>query len=229
MKQTYLFAGASSLIASKTAALLQKQGHRVIGISTKEKKYDYDIFFKVENYNQGSLPVLEDNLDGLIYFPGTINLKPFNRLTIYEFQHDFEINVLGAVNSIQTYILNLKKSNQSSIVLFSSVAAQSGMPFHSSIAASKGAIEALTKSLAAEFAPSIRVNAIAPSLTATPIAEKFINTTEKLEVLAKRNPLKRIGTAEELAEVTMFLLTNQSSWITGQVLAVDGGMHALKI
>ncbi|MBA2612153.1 MAG: SDR family oxidoreductase [Bacteroidetes bacterium] len=229
MNKTYLFAGASSLMAIKTAELMQTQGHHIIGLSTKEKSYDYDTFFKVENYETINLPAITDNIDGLVYFPGTINLKPFHRLTTPEFRIDYETNSLGAVNCIQTYLPNLKKSTKASIVLISSVAVQMGMPFHASIAMSKGALEGLTKALAAELAPIIRVNAVAPSLTSTPLAERFTNTPDKLEASEKRNPLKKVGKAEEIAQSISFLLTDQSAWITGQILAVDGGMGTLKL
>lgn len=229
MKLTYLFAGASSLMAIKTAEILQANGHRVIGISTKEKSYSYDDFYKIEKYALADFRAISEQIDGLVYFPGTITLKPFNRLSSKEFKTDYEINVLGALNFIQAYLPILKKSTHASIVLVSSVAAQTGMPFHSSISMAKGAIESLTKSLAAEFAPWIRVNAIAPSLTATPLTKRFTDTIEKLEASEKRNPLKKVGSAEEVAEVISFLLTAQSSWITGQIIAVDGGMGTLKL
>lgn len=229
MKNTYLFAGASSLMAIKTAELLQSQGHKIIGLSTKDKKHNYDVFYKVENYETINLPSLSEAINGLIYFPGTINLKPFHRLTSQEFKTDYEINSLGAVNCIQQYLPNLKKTDKGSIVLISSVAAQMGMPFHASIAMAKGAIEGLTKALAAELAPTIRVNAIAPSLTATPLSEKFTNTAEKMDASEKRNPLKKVGSAEELAQTISFLLTENAAWITGQILAVDGGMGTLKL
>jgi NAD(P)-dependent dehydrogenase (short-subunit alcohol dehydrogenase family) len=229
MNKTYVFAGASSAMAIETAKLLQAEGNCVIGISTKEKTYDYDIFQQVENYKTDNFPSIINAIDGLVYFPGTINLKPFHRLLPDEFITDFEINVLGAVNYIQKYLPNLKKSNEASIVLLSSVAAQTGIPFHSSIALCKGAIESMTRSLAAELAPTIRVNVVAPSLTATPLSDKFINTVEKLEAAEKRNPLKKIGQPQELASAIAFLLSAQSSWITGQTLAVDGGMGTLKL
>jgi 3-oxoacyl-[acyl-carrier protein] reductase len=229
MNKTYLFVGSSSLIATKTAEMLQAQGHHVIGISTKEQSYAYDTFFKVPNYDLINLPPISGLLEGLVYFPGTINLKPFHRFTIEEFKHDYDINALGAVNSIQAYLPNLKKSPLASVVLISSVAAQTGMPFHSSIAMAKGAIEGLTKSLAAELAPFIRVNAISPSLTNTPLAERFTNTPDKLEASEKRNPLKKVGKPEELAEIVSFLLSSKASWITGQVMAIDGGMGTLKL
>ncbi len=226
---TYLLAGASSLMAIKTAELLQQQGYKVIGLSTKPNAYNYDLFHQVKKYEQGSFPIIEGSIDGLVYFPGTINLKPFHRLTANEFINDYEINALGAVSFVQNYLNQLKQSSIASIVLMSTVAVQSGMPFHASIAMAKGAIEGLTKALAAELAPTIRVNAIAPSLTLTPLADRFTNTADKMEASQKRNPLKKVGTADELAQSITFLLTEKSSWITGQILAVDGGMGALKI
>ncbi|MBL7921877.1 MAG: SDR family oxidoreductase [Bacteroidia bacterium] len=229
MSNTYLFAGASSAMAIETARLLQANGNKVVGISTKDKAYAYDLFYKVENYESANLPAIADGISGLVYFPGTINLKPFHRLTSDEFKSDFEINTLGAVNCIQVYLPNLKKSNNASIVLLSSVAAQTGMPFHTSISMAKAAIEALTRSLAAELAPAIRVNCVAPSLTGTPLAERFTNTAEKLEASEKRNPLKKVGSPKEPANAIAFLLTQQSSWITGQIIAVDGGMGTLKL
>ncbi len=216
-------------MAIKTAELLQQQGHKVIALSTKDATHNYTSFFKVNDYEIPNLPDVAEAIDGLVYFPGTINLKPFHRLTTQEFKNDYTINALGAVNCIQTYLPNLKKSTKASVVLMSSVAVQIGMPFHASIAMAKGAIEGLTKSLAAELAPSIRVNAVAPSLTHTPLADRFTNTLEKMEASEKRNPLKKVGTAEELAQAIAFLLTEQSAWITGQIIAVDGGMSTLKI
>ena len=229
MVNTYLFAGASSAIASKSCEILQAKGHRVIGISTKENSGSYDEHYTVESYHQGPFPVLDETIDGLVYFPGTINLKPFHRLSSEEFMHDYQINALGAVCFIQYYLLQLKQSTNPSIVLFSSVAAQQGMPFHTSIAMSKSAVEGLTRALAADLAPKVRVNCIAPSLTNTPLAERLINTPEKTEALQKRNPLQKIGSTSELAQAVIFLLSKEASWITGQVLAVDGGMGSLKL
>jgi 3-oxoacyl-[acyl-carrier protein] reductase len=229
MSNTYLFAGASSSMAIKAAELLQGLGHKVIGLSTKESNYSYDEFYQIETYAQENFPKLTEVIDGTVYFPGTINLKPFNRLSIQEFVNDYTINALGAASFVQTYLPQLKQSTKASILFLSTVAVQSGMPFHTSIAMAKGAIEGLTRALAAELAPTIRVNCIAPSLTATPLADRFINTPEKLEASEKRNPLKKVGTASEVAEAISFLLTEKSSWITGQVLAVDGGMGTLKI
>ena len=142
---------------------------------------------------------------------------------------DLQINFIGLVKVIQTVLPNLIASEQSSIVLFSTVATSIGMPFHTSVSASKGAIEGFAKAFAAEYAPKIRVNVIAPSLTNTPLAEKFLNNEVKREKAAERNPLKRIGTANDMAQMADFLLSNKSSWITGQVFNVDGGMSTLLV
>jgi NAD(P)-dependent dehydrogenase (short-subunit alcohol dehydrogenase family) len=123
----------------------------------------------------------------------------------------------------------LKKSSHPSVVLFSTVAVQTGMPFHSSIALAKGALEGLTRSLAAEWAPLIRVNAIAPSLTVTPLSEKLTGSAEKIESGAQRHPLKKLGTAENIAQMAHFLLTDSSAWMTGQILHVDGGMSSVRV
>jgi NAD(P)-dependent dehydrogenase (short-subunit alcohol dehydrogenase family) len=228
--QTYLFCGASSKIAERLAAQLIQEGNKVIGISTKEQNFEnYSEFHKVDAYQAGQLPQISDSINGIVYFPGTINLKPFARISENDFLNDYHINTLGAVNSIQKYLPNLKDSEGASIVLLSTVAVSIGMPFHSSIAMAKGAIEGLTRSLAAELAPSIRVNAVAPSLTNTPLGERFINTPEKLEASEKRNPLKKIGQAQDIANSIQFLLSDKSSWVTGQILHVDGGMNSLKL
>ena len=226
---TYLFAGASSKIAIETARQLKIQGHQVSGISTKMDNSDYDKFYTVDKYDFGTFPAVDGAVDGLVYFPGTINLKPFNRLSQNDFLNDYYVNSLGAVAFIQAYLVNLKQSANAAIVLISTVAVSTGMPFHSSVSMAKGAIEGLTKALAAEFAPSIRVNCVAPSLANTPLAEKFINTPEKLEASQKRNPLKKIGSATDIANAVDFLLSDKSGWITGQIMAVDGGMNNLKL
>ncbi len=228
MTKTYLFAGASSEIAKQTAKLLQAQNQKVIGISTKEKDFEYDEFYQISSYDFGNFPVLETEISGLVYFPGTINLKPFHRLKPEEFSTDLSINTLGAVAFTQAYLSNIKKATSASIVYISTVAVGIGMPFHASIAMAKGAIEGLTKSLAAEYAPTIRVNCVAPSLVNTPLAEKFVSTPEKIESMQKRNPMQKVGDAIDIANIIKFLLSNESSWITGQIVAVDGGMSTLK-
>ena len=172
--------------------------------------------------------LLPEKLDGFVYCPGSINLRPFKGLSVEAFEKDFQINVTGAINSLKNVLGNLSASGNASIVFFSTVAVQTGMPFHSSVAASKGAIEGLTRSLAAEFAPKIRVNAIAPSLVNTPLASKFLNNDTKLEKANERHPLGRIGSAKEIAQATAFLLGEESSWMTGRVLQLDGGIGNLK-
>ena len=168
-------------------------------------------------------------IDGLVYCPGSINLRPFKGLKPESFEADMQINFINMIKVVQTVLPNLLASSQSSIVLFSSVAASMGMPFHTSVAASKGAIEGFTKALAAEYAPKIRVNAIAPSLTDTPLADKFLNNEQKKEKSAERHPLKRVGTADDIAQMACFLLSDQSSWISGQIHHVDGGMSSLLV
>lgn len=176
-----------------------------------------------------SLPDLPEVIDGVVYCPGTINLKPFHRITIEEFKQEMDVNFFGAIRLLQACLKGLKKSANPSVVLYSTVAVQTGMGFHAGIASAKGAIEGLTRSLAAEWAPSkIRVNAIAPSLTETPLAAALLSTPERKEASDKRHPLGRVGTPEDIAEATAFLLSPKSSWMTGQIIHVDGGMAHLK-
>ena len=175
-----------------------------------------------------SIAGLPDRLDGFIYFPGTINLKPFRRLTDEDFLADYQINVLGAVNLLRQALPLLLRADQASAIFFSSVAAQSGLPFHSSLAAAKAAVEGMARSLAAELAPRVRVNAIAPSLTRTPLADPLINTESKLENSNRRHPLNRIGDPAEIAHLVHFLLSEGSAFMTGQVLRPDGGLSTLR-
>jgi 3-oxoacyl-[acyl-carrier protein] reductase len=173
---------------------------------------------------------LPDVLHGLVYCPGSIKLRPFERVPVEDFRNDFELNVLGAVQALQATVKRLKKAEGgASVVLFSTVAAAVGMSFHTSIATAKAAVEGLTRALAAEYAASgLRVNCLAPSLTDTPLAAALLNTPEKAEAGAKRHPLQRVGRATDLAGMAAFLLSDQATFITGQVLAVDGGMGKLK-
>ena len=169
----------------------------------------------------------EDNIDGIIYFPGSINLKPFKRLKIENFREDFDINVVGLLKILKFYESRL--SEKSSLVFISTVAANLGMPFHSSVSVSKSAIEGLTKSLAAEWAPKVRVNCIAPSLVETKLAKRFFRTEDQKEMMNQKHPLKRTGLPEDIVNALDFLISNKSSWISGQILNVDGGMSTLKI
>ena len=171
------------------------------------------------------LPEIE-GLTGVVYCPGSINLKPFHRLTEQDFTDDYKKNVLGAVRVLQFYFRTLKKNN-GSVVLFGTVASHQGMPFHASIAAAKGGLEALARSLAAEWAPNIRVNMVNPSLTDTPLAEALLSTEQKRENAALRHPLKKIGSPLDIAKAAIFCLENE--WITGQTIGVDGGMSSLRV
>jgi NAD(P)-dependent dehydrogenase (short-subunit alcohol dehydrogenase family) len=222
-----LLIGASSAIAQKLSEDLNNDHFKIYTISrtalASANHYTYE-----GSITECNLPEFDFPIDGLVYFPGTINLKPFRSIKPSDVLLEFEINALGAFRCIQFYQKNLSMSEAASVVLFSSVAAQTGMPFHSSIAMSKAAIEGLTRSLAAELAPKIRVNCIAPSLTETPLASRLINTPEKIEQSGKRHPLQRIGNSNDIASMAAFLLSDNSSWMTGQVLKVDGGMSTLK-
>jgi 3-oxoacyl-[acyl-carrier protein] reductase len=168
-------------------------------------------------------------LDGLVYFPGSITLKPFHRLTTDDFLHDLSVNFLGAVSVLQSAFPALKSSGQASVVLFSTIAAAQGMPFHASIAAAKSAVEGLAKSLAAEWAPHIRVNVIAPSLTDTPLASNLLSDDTKRAAAAKRHPLQQIGSSDDIAELIAFLLSDHSRFISGQVLRPDGGLSSIRL
>ena len=229
--KTYLVIGGTSGIGLETTKLLSRE-NKIIVISRGKRKLDG--LDNVEFYSADiaksaeELPKIEEPIDGIVYCPGTINLKPFKSLKIDDFQNDFEVNLLGAVKIINKYFPNLKSAEKASIVLFSTVAVQTGMPYHASIASAKGAIEGLTRSLAAEFAPSIRVNCIAPSITNTPLAEKLLNNETKLKASEDRHPLKRIGNAKEIAELVNFLVSDSSSFITGQIIKVDGGISSIK-
>ncbi len=179
--------------------------------------------------SQFDLGFLPETIDGIAYCVGAINLKPFARISEDDFINDYKKQVGGAIRIIQALLPKLKMAEQASIVLFSTIAVQTGFPFHTLVASSKGAIEGLTKALAAEFAPKIRVNCIAPSITDTPLAAALLNTEEKKMANAQRHPLKQVGEANDIAGMAEFLLTEKSKWITGQIFHVDGGMSTLKV
>lgn len=226
-----LVIGGSSGIGLALVTLLSPDNNVYVASRSSERidglKVNYIPFDATKDTIDTSL--LPETLDGFVYCPGSINLRPFKGLKIEAFTDDFEINVMGAVKSLKSVLgLLLASTKASSVVFYSTVAVQTGMPFHSSISASKGAIEGLTRSLAAEFAPKIRVNAIAPSIVDTPLASKFLNNDVKMEKANERHPLGRIGTAKELADVTAFLLGDKSSWMTGRILQIDGGIGNLK-
>ena len=226
-----LIIGASSGIGLAIAQTLQAEGASLFTASRRAPQgiQSQHITWDVTQPIEGLFDVLPDSLHGLVYAPGSINLKPFQRFSLADFQADFNVNVLGAVAAIQANLARLRKAGGASIVLFSTVAVQTGMGFHASIATAKGAVEGLTRSLAAEFAATkIRCNAIAPSLTDTPLAASLLSSEEKREASNKRHPIGRVGTPQDLAAVAKLLLSDEGSWITGQVLNVDGGMGRLK-
>lgn len=233
-RENYLIVGGSYGVGLAVVKTLRERGAsvRVLARSEGELKGLSDVQYRKFDVLHDSLDMeyLPRELDGLLYCPGTINLKRFERLTDSDFSTDFEINVLGAVRTIRSCLELLRKSQQgAAIVLISSVAAGTGMPLHASVAATKGAVEGLVRSLAAEFAPRIRVNAVAPSLTDTRLSQMLIATESKRIAAEKRHPLKRIGVAQDIANAAAFLLSSQSSWITGQILHVDGGLSSIRL
>ncbi len=227
----YMVIGGSKGIGRAITEKLLTQGHTVwVGSRFKGETPAKANWFEY-NALTDELPgaSIEVPLAGLVYTPGSMVLKPFRSLSLAQFNEDYAINVLGAVRSLQGALSALKKSGNASVVFFSTVAVGQGMPFHASIAASKGAIEGLTRSLAAELAPTIRVNAIAPSLTDTPLAERLLSTAEKKEGAAKRNPLQRLGKPDDIAAMASFLLDPDNNWISGQIFSIDGGMGAIRV
>lgn len=220
MEKKTLIVGGTKGIGK--AIVEELSGHECYVISRSESTLSNH--FMVDALT-GELPEI-DGLTGIVYCPGSINLKPFHRLTQDDFVDDYQKNVLGAVRVLQFYFRTLKK-NKGSVVLFGTVASQQGMPFHASIAAAKGGLEALSRSLAAEWAPNIRVNTVNPSLTDTPLAEALLSTDQKRENAAQRHPLKKIGTPKDIAKAAVFCLEND--WVTGQTIGVDGGMSSVRV
>lgn len=226
MMKSLVLVGGSSAIGKATAEIL-KSDYDIFVLSRNEELLNStDAHFWVPT--EGNLAPLPEKIDGLVYLPGTINLKPFNRLKDEDFLIDYNVNFLCAVRIIRQALPKLLKSEIASVVAISTVAARTGMNFHTSISSAKGALESLIISLAAEYAGKIRFNAVAPSLTDTPLSSKFLTNDEKRANLAKNNPMNKIGKAEEVAEAIAFLISQKSSWINGQIIAVDGGMGNLK-
>lgn len=228
-----LIVGGSSGIGLSLVKLLYEQNANIYVVSRSESEEWPDDIHVLKADVTGNLDALEmflpQQLHGLVYSVGSITLKPFSRLTAEDFLNDYQLNVLGAVRIIQQAIKPIKNAAGSSIVLISSVAARSGMPYHASIAAAKGAVEGMALSLAAEFATQqIRVNVVAPALIDTPLAQSLLSTPEKREVSAKRHPLGRIGQPNDISQMITLLLSDESSWMTGQVIGIDGGLGKLK-
>ncbi len=229
--KNYVIIGASSGIGLETAQQLSAQGAHVFAYSRRPLPVDLPgaEWAELDVTDPAfTLTGLPDIVHGFVYCPGSINLKPFHRISAEDFRKELEINVVGAFRALQQVLPKLKASGVGSAVLFSTVAVQTGMTFHAGIAAAKGAVEGLVHALAAEWAPTIRINAIAPSLTDTPLAANLLSTDEKRQNSALRHPLKRIGTPADIANMAVFLLSEQAAFITGQVLHVDGGMGNLK-
>jgi len=203
--------------------------NKIINISRTPPELDHD---NLTHYHcdilKDELPNIE-SLDSLIYCPGSINLKPISRLSLDDFKNDFEINVLGAVKSIQKYLDKLKNGVKPSILLFSTVASKLGMPYHASIATAKSGVEGLVKSLGAELAPTIRINAIAPTVTDTELASKLLRNDQMRENITERHPLKKFLNPNEVAGMATFLLSDQAASISGQVFELDCGIVTFKI
>lgn len=224
----YIVFGGSRGIGASVVGGLVSQGHSVWSVSRSGEAAAGAEGIAWDAVSDEVLPGLPAEIHGVVYAPGSINLKPFRGLKLDEFRADFEINAMGAVKALQACLPGMKSAGKASVVLFSTVAVQTGMSFHASIAMAKGAIEGLTRSLAAEWAPQIRVNAVAPSLVNTDLASRLLSTPEKVEASGKRHPLQRVGEPNDIASAALFLLSDGSDWITGQVMAVDGGMGRLR-
>ncbi len=229
MQKNFIVAGGSSGIGKELVLQLKADGHHVIVLSRTKKDLPDDVEFHSVDFSNDELelPAISCELSGIAYMPGSINLKPYRSVKKDELMNDFRLNVVGALECIKKYQGYLSK-DAASIVLMSTVAVQTGMPYHSIVSASKGAVEGLTRSLAAEMTPKVRVNAIAPSLTNTPLAEKLLNTEDKIQSSKDRHPLKTIGNATHIAEMAKFLLSDSSQFISGQIIHIDGGMSALR-
>lgn len=228
MSKTILLIGGSYGIGAAIALKLKENNNVIVASRSNENipegvtHHTFDVL--KDDISELDLP---ETIDGLVYCPGSINLKPFKMMSPETFKDDMELNFNSLVRVVHGLLPKLKNSEQASLVFFSTVAVKVGMPFHTSVAAAKGAIEGFAKALAAEYAPNFRVNVIAPSLTDTSLASKLLNSDAKKEKMAERHPLKKVGTTEDIAAMATFLLSDDSQWITGQVFGVDGGLSTL--
>jgi len=224
----YIVAGGSSGIGLEITKKLLGNGHQVVVLSRTAPGLSEDGLTHIpfDFTSDDALPEITGAIDGLVYCPGSIFLKPISTIKEKDIEADFKLNAVGAFRFLKAYKSNLLMAQNPGVVFFSSVAASTGMPFHSSVSMSKGAVEAFTRAAAAELAPSIRVNCIAPSLTDTPLAEPLLNNEAKRTANSDRHPLKRIGTATEIANLAAFVLT-EANWMTGQILGINGGLGTL--
>lgn len=219
--------GGNSGIGEAFVKKVSKE-HRVFALNRKGMSSEMQ---NVTHYPYDALkdefPV-QEKIDALVYFPGSINLKPIKNLKDEDFINDLQINLIGAVRTIRNALSLFQSNGLSSVVLFSTVAVAQGMAYHTSVSAAKGAVEGFAKSLAAELAPKIRVNVVAPSVTDTPMAGRVLGNDKQKENAAQRHPMNKYGTPEDIANAAEFLVSDQSSWMTGQVIHVDGGMSSIK-
>ena len=237
MSGKYLIFGATGSIGSSLAQQLKDSNQEAHLISRNEDElktlseklgFSFTVADVLEDgfIDQVKSDVSDDIIKGLAYCIGSIDLKPIKRVTESDMNQCMKLNLYSAIEAIQSFQDNLKKNN-GSIVLFSSVAAQKGFTNHTIIASAKAAIEGLTVTLAAELAPNIRVNCIAPSLTDSKISQSMLKSEVVSEALAKAHPLKRLGEGNDSASLAKFLLSEESSWMTGQIIGVDGGRSTL--
>jgi len=229
MKKNILLIGGSYGIGLEMAKMLSKENEVFIASRSNEHLSNIDathIPFDALNEDISDKAIPE-TLDGFVYCPGSINLKPFKTMGIDTIQNDMEINFIALARTVKSIINRMNEG--SSMVFFSTVAVGTGMPFHTSVSAAKGAIEGFARALAAEYAPKIRVNVIAPSLVDTPLSERLLSNDKKKEMMSERHPMKRVGNAADIANMATFLLSSDNSWITGQVIGVDGGMSSLNV
>ena len=227
MKKILVIGGSKGIGKAIVASLIEK--NNIINLSRTSPSLAHE---NLTHYNcdilTDELPQL-DAVDALIYCPGSINLKPISRLKLEDFRADFEINVVGAVKAIQHYLPLLKRGTTPSILLFSTVASKLGMPFHASVAAAKSGVEGLVKSLGAELAPTIRVNAIAPTVTDTDLASKLLRNERMIDSITERHPLKKFLNPTEVADMAAFLTSDSASSISGQIFQMDCGIVSFKI
>ncbi len=227
MKTIVIIGGSKGIGEAIISSIIEN--YKVVNISRTPPQITHE---NLEHYAcdilTSELPDLEA-IDSLIYCPGSINLKPISRLSLDDFRADFEINVLGAVKAIQKYLTLLKNGTNPSILLFSTVAVKLGMPFHASVATAKAGIEGLVKSLAAEFAPTIRINAIAPTVTDTTLASKLLRNEKMVENIRDRHPLKKFLNPQEVADMAHFLISDKASSLSGQIFEMDCGIVSVKI